>query len=140
MKKLRAALRRFAGMFSSELEGHLQMHIDDNMRAGMTAEEARRDALVKLGGMERTRQAYRERGTAPFFETLWQDLRFALRQLTKNPGFTITAVLMLSLGTAASVAIFAFVDAALLKPLPYEDPRTLVDVTESVAVFPHANL
>jgi len=149
MKKLRAALRRFAGMFSSgrreeefasELEGHLQMHIDDNMRAGMTAEEARRDALVKLGGMERTRQAYRERGTAPFFETLWQDLRFALRQLTKNPGFTITAVLMLSLGIAASVAIFAFVDAALLKPLPYEDPRTLADVTESVAVFPHANL
>ena len=149
MKKLRAALRRFAGMFSSgrreeefasELEGHLQMHTDDNMRAGMTAEEARRDALVKLGGMERTRQAYRERGTAPFFETLWQDLRFALRQLTKNPGFTITAVLMLSLGIAASVAIFAFVDAALLKPLPYEDPRTLADVTESVAVFPHANL
>ncbi|MGF7178532.1 ADOP family duplicated permease [Tunturiibacter psychrotolerans] len=149
MKKLRAALRRFAGMFSSgrreeefasELEGHLQMHIDDNMRAGMTAEEARRDALVKLGGMERTRQAYRERGTAPFFEMLWQDLRFALRQLTKNPGFTITAVLMLSLGIAASVAIFAFVDAALLKPLPYEDPRTLADVTESVAVFPHANL
>jgi macrolide transport system ATP-binding/permease protein len=149
MKKLRAALRRFAGMFSSgrreedfasELEGHLQMHIDDNMRAGMTAEEARRDALVKLGGLERTRQAYRERGTAPFFETLWQDLRFALRQLTKNPGFTITAVLMLSLGIAASVAIFAFVDAALLKPLPYEDPRSLVDVTESVAVLPHANL
>ena len=149
MKKLRAALRRFAGMFSSgrreeefasELEGHLQMHTDDNMRAGMTVEEARRDALVKLGGMERTRQAYRERGTAPFFETLWQDLRFALRQLTKNPGFTITAVLMLSLGIAASVAIFAFVDAALLKPLPYEDPRTLADVTESVAVFPHANL
>jgi macrolide transport system ATP-binding/permease protein len=149
MKKLRAALRRFAGMFSSgrreedfasELEGHLQMHIEDNMRSGMTAEEARRDALVRLGGMERTRQAYRERGTAPFFETLWQDLRFALRQLLKNPGFTITAVLMLSLGIAASVAIFAFVDAALLKPLPYEDPRSLVDVTESVAVLPHANL
>ncbi|NYF91945.1 ABC transporter permease [Tunturiibacter empetritectus] len=149
MKRLRAALRRLVGMFSggrreqefnNEMEGHLQMHIDDKVRAGMTAEEARRDALRKLGGLEQTRQAYRERGTAPFFETLWQDLRFAARQLVKNPGFTITAVLMLSLGTAASVAIFAFVDAALLKPLPYEDPRTLVDVTESVAVFPHANL
>jgi macrolide transport system ATP-binding/permease protein len=149
MKRLRAALRRLAGMFSagqreqefaSEIEGHLQMHIDDNMRAGMTAEEARRDALLKLGGLEQTRQAYRERGTAPFFETLWQDLRFGLRQLGKNPGFTITAVLMLSLGMAASVAIFSFVDAALLKPLPYEDPRSLVDVTESTGVFPHANL
>jgi macrolide transport system ATP-binding/permease protein len=148
MKKLRAALRRLVGMFSagrreqefaSEIEGHLQMHIDDNVRAGMTAEEARRDALRKLGGLEQTRQAYRERGTAPFFETLWQDLRFALRQLGKNPGFTITAVLMLSLGIAASVAIFAFVDAALLKPLPYSEPNRLVDVTESVAVFPHAN-
>jgi macrolide transport system ATP-binding/permease protein len=149
MKSLRAWLRRFAGMFStgrrerefaSEIEGHLQMHIDDNVRAGMTAADARRDALRKLGGLEKTRQAYRERGTAPFFETLWQDLRFALRQLLKNPGFTVTAVLMLSLGIAASVAIFAFVDAALLKPLPYQDPRTLVDVTESLAVFPHANL
>jgi macrolide transport system ATP-binding/permease protein len=148
MKRLRAALKRIAGMFSkarrdrefaSELEGHLQMHIEDNMRAGMTAKEARRNALLKLGGAEQTRQAYRERGTAPFFETLLQDLRFALRQLWKNPGFTVTAVLMLSLGMAASVAIFSFVDAALLKPLPFEDPRSLVDVTESIAVFPHAN-
>jgi macrolide transport system ATP-binding/permease protein len=149
MKSLRAALRRLVGMFSagrreqefaSEIEGHLQMHIDDNVRAGMTAEEARRDALLKLGGLEQTRQAYRERGTAPFFETLWQDLRFALRQLRKSPGFTITAVLMLSLGIAASVAIFAFVDAALLRPLPYPNPEGLADVTESAALFPHSNL
>ena len=149
MKRLRAASRRLAGMFSagrrerefaSEIEGHLEMHIEDNVRAGMTTEEARRDALLKLGGLEQTRQAYRERGTAPFFETLWQDLRFALRQLGKNPGFTITAVLMLSLGIAASVAIFAFVDAALLRPLPYPNPEGLADVTESAALFPRSNL
>jgi macrolide transport system ATP-binding/permease protein len=149
MKSVRAWLKRFAGMFSSgrreqefasELEGHLQMQIDDNVRAGMTEEEARRSAILKIGGLEQTRQAYRERGTVPFFETLLQDLRFALRQLWKNPGFTVTAVLMLALGIAASVAIFAFVDAALLRPLPYSDPRRLVDVTESIAVFPHANL
>ncbi|WP_260740500.1 ABC transporter permease [Tunturiibacter lichenicola] len=149
MKKLRAALRRLVGMFSaerrerefaSEIEGHLEMHIDDNVRAGMTAEEARRYALVKLGGLEKTRQAYHDRGSVPFFETLMQDLSFAARQLWKNPGFTITAVLMLSLGIAGSVAIFAFVDAALLRPLPYPEPNGLVDVTESVAMFPHANL
>jgi len=149
MKNMRAWLRRLAGMFSSgrrerefesELEGHLQMQTDDNVRAGMTKEEARRKAILKIGGLEQARQAYRERGTVPFFETLLQDLRFALRQLWKNPGFTVTAVLMLTLGIAASVAIFAFVDAALLKPLPYSDPRRLVDVTESIAVFPHANL
>jgi macrolide transport system ATP-binding/permease protein len=149
MKTLRAWIRRIAGMmsneqrekeFASELEGHLQMHVDDNLRSGMNPEDARRDAIMKLGGLETTRQAYRERGTAPFFETLLQDLRFALRQLRKNPGFTITAVLMLTLGIAASVAIFAFVDAALLKPLPYPNPNRLVDVTESSAMAPHANL
>jgi macrolide transport system ATP-binding/permease protein len=149
MKSVRAWLKRFAGMFStgrreqefaSELEGHLQMQIDDNVRAGMTAEEAHHAAIMTIGGMEKTRQAYRERGTVPFFETLSQDLRFAMRQLWKNPGFTITAVLMLALGIAASVAIFAFVDAALLRPLPYADPNRLVDATESIALFPHANL
>jgi macrolide transport system ATP-binding/permease protein len=126
--------------FAKELDGHLQMHIDDNIRAGMNAAEARRDAILKLGGLESTRQAYRERGTAPFFETVGQDLRFASRQLRKNPGFTVTAVLMLTLGMAASVAIFAFVDAALLKPLPYSNPGRLVDITESTVTYPRSAL
>jgi macrolide transport system ATP-binding/permease protein len=149
MKTVRAWFNRLSGLFSNqrreeefaaELEGHMQLHIDENIRAGMTPEAARRDAILKLGGLEPTRQAYRERGTVPFFETLLQDLRFAFRQLSKNPGFTLTAILMLTLGTAASVAIFAFVDAALLQPLPYTNPNTLVDITESISIFPHANL
>jgi predicted permease len=149
MKSLRAWLNRLTGLFSNqrreqefaaELEGHMQLHIDENIRSGMTPEAARRDAILKLGGLETTRQAYRERGTVPFFETLLQDLRFAFRQLSKNPGFTLTAILMLTLGIAASVAIFAFVDAALLQPLPYTNPNTLVDITESIAIFPHADL
>jgi macrolide transport system ATP-binding/permease protein len=149
MSALRAWMRRLGGVFSAgrreqefarELEGHLQMHIDDNVRAGMTAEEARRDAMLKLGGLEMTRQAYRERGTVPWLEALMQDVRFGGRQLRRSPGFTATAVMMLTLGIAASVAIFAFVDAALLKPLPYPSPASLVDVTETIAVFPHANL
>ena len=148
MKRVRAWMLRLAGVFggakrehefSEELDSHLQMHIDDNMRAGMTAEQARRAAILKLGGVELTKQAYRERNTVPSFEMLSQDVRFAGRQLRKNPGFTLTAILMLTTGIAASVAIFAFVDAALLKPLPYPKPETLVDVTETVAAFGRAN-
>ena len=69
-----------------------------------------------------------------------QDLRYALRQLRKSPAFACTAILILSLGICASVSIFGFVDAALLKPLPYANPSQLVDVTGSVAVLPRANL
>ena len=69
-----------------------------------------------------------------------QDLRYALRQLRKSPGFACTAILILTLGMSASVAIFGFVDAALIKPLPYTDPNRLVDVTESVPMIPRANL
>ncbi len=71
---------------------------------------------------------------------LFQDLHYALRQLRKNPGFACTAVLVLTLGISASLAIFGFVDAALLKPIPYPNPTRLVHVTESVALMPRANL
>lgn len=148
MKTLRAWIIRLAGVFPNaqrqrefdeELHCHLQMHIEDNLRSGMTPEEARRNALMKLAP-ESTTQAYRERGTVFWVENLMQDARFAIRQLTRYPGFTITAILMLSLGMGASIAIFSFVDATLLKPLPYRDPSRLVDVTESASVFPRANL
>ena len=149
MSQLRAWMSRLGGLFrrdqrdrafAEELESHLQMHIEDNVRAGMTPEAARRDAILKLGGLESTRQDYRERGTVPFVEHLAQDVRFAVRQLVKNPGFTVTAILMLGLGLGASVAIFAFVDAALIEPLPYPDPTRLVHVTESTPQMPRANL
>jgi predicted permease len=123
-----------------EIEGHLQMHVDDNIRSGMTPEQARRDALLKLGGVEPTKEAWRERSTIPFLEHLVRDGGYALRQLRQHAGFTATAILTLALGTGASVAIFAFVDAALLKPLPYHDPSRLVGVFETVALFPQSNL
>ncbi len=149
MNSLRAALLRLAGMFSKdrrerefadEIESHVQMHTDDNLRAGMTPEQARREAILKLGGVEQAKQGYRERGTLPSIESVMQDLRFALRQLVKNPAFAITAILVLALGMGASLAIFAFVDATLLKPLPYGKPSRLAGVTESLAVMPRANL
>jgi predicted permease len=148
MKTLRAWLIRLKGLLPNEraqreldeeLASHLEMHVEDNLRAGMSETEARRDAKMKLG-VEVTTQAYRERSTIPFLETLMQDVRFALRQLSRVPAFTVTAILVLSLGMGASVAIFSFVEATLLKPLPYETPDRLVHATGSVAEFPRANL
>ena len=149
MNGLRAWFLRLAGLWKSEerdrevaaeLEAHLQLHMDDNLRAGMTAEEARREAILKLGGVEATKQVCRERNGLPVIENLLRDTRFAVRQLRKNPGFTGTAVLMLALGMCASVAIFAFVDASLIKPLPYGDPARLVGVYESTPMCPECNL
>jgi predicted permease len=149
MKRLRAWVSRLAGLVPSErrereladeIESHLQMHVDDNLRSGMTPEAARRDALLKLGGVESTREACRERSTIPLIEHVLQDVRFALRQLARNPGFTLTAVLVLALGLGASATIFGFVHAALIKPLPYTDPARLVNVTESAPQIPRAAL
>jgi predicted permease len=149
MRPLLGWLQRCAGLFTGnrrekeltdELDAHLELHIGDNLRAGMTPDEARRKALMKLGGLEPAKEAYRDGGTIPFLENVFRDVRFALRQLRKNPSFTCIAVLVFALGLCASVSLFAFVDAALIKPLPYLDPSRLVYVTEKSAQLPHANL
>src|SRR6185436_14437130 len=85
-----------------------------------------------------TKEAWRDRSTIPVLEHLLQDTRFAIRQLAKHPGFTVTAVLMLTLGMGASLTIFGFVDAALIKPLPYPDPARLMYVTETTPEIPRA--
>ena len=149
MRQLRAWWQRMRGMardssrereMADEIESHIQMQAEANERAGMSPAEARRRALIKSGGIEQAKQAYRERETLPLIENLLQDLRFAFRQLVKNPGFALTAILILTLGIAASVALFAFVDAALLKLLPYYQPQRLAAVYESSANFAHSNL
>ena len=109
----------------AELASHLEMRIEENIATGMNPKQARRNALLSFGNRNVAREKTAEADTSFYLAGIVADLRYAFRQLRKNPGFAFTAVVVLALGIAASVAIFAFVDAALLKPLPYRDPQHL---------------
>jgi predicted permease len=117
--------------FDAELESHIALHTEDGIRAGLSPAEARRQALIRLGGAEQTRQAHRERRTLPSLESLLQDAKFAFRQLRRSPGFMTTAMLTLALGIGANTAVFSLLYTVLLHPLPYRDPDKLMLVTES---------
>ena len=135
MRKLRALWIRLHGMigarrndedFAAEVESHVAMHTDDGIRAGLSPEEARRQALICLGGAEQTRQAYRERRTLPWLETLLRDLTYSLRTLAKHRGVTAIAILSIGLGIGANATIFSMVSRFVLRPAPMGDPTTLL--------------
>lgn len=135
--------RRFANLFRREkvdreidleLRSHIEMRTDDNVAGGLPPEAARRDALLRFGNPRSTRERVAGEDAALLAASIGSDIRYALRQFIKNPGFAVTAILVLALGIGSSVAIFAFVDAALIKPLPYRDPSRLAALFESMTL------
>src|SRR5713101_5034992 len=124
---LRMFLRRLAALFrrgrleddlDAELRSHLEMAVERNLRKGMTAADARREALLSLGGVEQTKERYRDQRGLPMIETTLQDLRFGLRMLRRSPGFSILAILCLTLGIGANAAVFSWIEGILFRPYP----------------------
>jgi putative ABC transport system permease protein len=130
MSGLRALFRKkqVEQEMDEELRGYLDAAVKDKMRTGMSHEKALRAARVEMGSLDAVKEEIRSVGWESSVETIWQDLRFGLRVLRKNPGFTAVAALTLALGIGGTVVVFSLLDAVLLRPLPYPQPDRLFRV------------
>ncbi len=139
--RLRAVFRRGAmeAEMDEELRSHFENHVEKLVASGTPREEAVRRARIEFGGYEQLKEECRDARGVSLVETIVQDMRYAMRMLRNNPGFTAVAILTLALGIGANTAIFSVIDSALLRPLPYNDPAGLVMVWENSSqhVNPH---
>jgi len=134
MRTLRRIFRRLTSWITThrdeerlrtEIEEHIALQTDENVRAGLSPVEARRQAVLKFGMVEAVKESYRDHRGLPVLETLIQDTRYALRRLRMAPAFTIATILTLSLGIGATTSIFTLIHAVLLKSLPVANPGEL---------------
>jgi putative ABC transport system permease protein len=128
--RLRMGLRRrnVENEMEREMRFHLEKETAENVRRGMGEEEARRAALLSFGGLEQTKETYRDVSRFRRLEEFWQDLRYGARMLLRTPGFTAAAALTLALGVGANTAVFSVVYATLLKHLPYPEAERMYSV------------
>jgi predicted permease len=141
--QLRQFANRFRAFFTgaqldadldAEMASHVDLAIEENIQRGMSPEEARRQALIRFGGVEQAKQTHRETRGLPFLEILLQDLRFTFRSLHRDKVFTTVAVLILALGIGANIAVFSVVNTILLRPLPFPQSHQLVRILSKKAV------
>jgi predicted permease len=142
---LRVFIHRLRGLFQKrkleqdledEIRAHLDMQIEENLRQGMGPDEARYQALRKFGGVEQVKESYRDRRSLAVVDSTLRDIRYALRMLSRSPGFTAVAVLTLALGIGANTAIFSMLEGVVLAPLPYREAERLVAVYNSIPQAP----
>ena len=114
--------------FTEEIQAYLEMLTEEKIRQGLTPREARRNALIEVGGVEQVQERVREIRMGQFIETVWRDIRLGVRSLVHSPIFTAVTVLSLALGIGANTAIFSVVNGLLLRPLPYHEPEQIVHV------------
>jgi putative ABC transport system permease protein len=143
IRTLRRAWNRLLGSLSGqrresdlaeELDSHIRLMAEENIRRGMPPEEAHRRARLQFGSVESAKESYRDQRGLPALDTMVQDLRYAFRGIRKNPGFAAVAILSLAIGIGANAAIFSIVNAVLLQPLAYQEPQRLFAVRE---LLPH---
>jgi len=123
-------------LLRAEFEEHIAMQTEENVRAGLSLIEARRQALLKFGSVEAIKESYRDQRRLPFIETVLSDTRHALRRMRRAPAFTAAVIVTLALGIGATTATFGVIDSILIRPLAYPQAEALVSVSHTVAGIP----